>query len=354
MVKIKVVVWDLDDTLWNGTVFYKDRNTITLKPGTKATLKELDKRGIKNSICSKNDAEDADQLLEKFGIKKYFEHSQISWSLKSDGIKKIAALFKVPYDEMLFVDDDAFQREEVLSQIPNIIVAQLADPLDILNLDGIMPEHPTDADKKRVEILRQQKTRETTEKSFKGDYKDFLRSCNIKMRVRDMEEQDLPRVVQLINRTNELNATGNRYELEKLKKSCESNTCKIIVAELSDKFGDYGLIAESVIETKPKEWFIKELAVSCRTMGRGIGSALVVSILNAAKNNGVERVEGYVKQTESNWRLTPLFEKRGFTKLSQHGLLTSYEFLIGKNKFPSYPAWIDVSTALKTPVYQKT
>src|SRR3989344_641319 len=113
MKKIKLVVWDADNTLWDGTVFYKDKENVKIKPGTKEALKELDKRGIKNTICSKNYYEDVDNILKKFEIGKYFEEPQIGWGLKSDAIRKIAGIFKAEFDEILFVDDDPFQIAEV-------------------------------------------------------------------------------------------------------------------------------------------------------------------------------------------------------------------------------------------------
>ena len=72
MKKIKLVIWDADNTLWDGTVFYKDKESIKIKPGTKEALKELDKRNIKSTICSRNYYEDAESMLKKFEIEKSF------------------------------------------------------------------------------------------------------------------------------------------------------------------------------------------------------------------------------------------------------------------------------------------
>ena len=153
MTKIKLVIWDLDNTLWEGTVYYKDKDSVKLKPGTAAALKELTKRGIKNTICSKNYYEDADKTLEKFEIKKYFENPEIGWGLKSEGIKRLIEKFNVKKDEVIFIDDDAFQRAEVQSQIPGLLSIELKDPLDILEINGVQPENATDIDKKRVQVL---------------------------------------------------------------------------------------------------------------------------------------------------------------------------------------------------------
>lgn len=343
MAKIKLIIWDADETLWNGSVYYKDKEAIRIKSGTEAALKELDKRGIINTLCSKNNYEDVDLMLKKFEIDKYFKDLQVGWGLKSEAIKKLAEIFKLSFKEILFIDDDPFQRAEVVSQIPEMSVIELADPIDILDVEGVRPEKETEEDKKRVQILKENRNRGEAEKSHQGDYKDFLIQCDIKMLIKKIEQKDWPRVVQLLNRTNELNAAGNRYQLEDLKESYEINKDKIFVVELSDKFGDYGLVAESIIDTtEPDVWFIRDLTISCRTMGRGIGSALVLAILQSAKKDNIKRVKGYVVSTESNWRMQPLFEKRGFKKVSDDGKIKKYEFDLSNNII-DYPRWLQMT-----------
>lgn len=343
MTKIKLVIWDLDNTLWNGTVYYKDKDAVMLKPGTKAALKELSKREIACSICSKNYIEDAEGALEKFEIKKYFEYPQIGWGHKSESIRKIAKYFNLPFGQILFIDDDAFQRAEVLSQIPELNVIELADPIDVLNIEGIIPENPTNIDLQRVKILKEQRDREQAESRHSGDYKEFLRNCELEMRIRKIKEADWPRVIQLLNRTNELNATSNRYSLDDLKKSHVENDDLIMVVELKDKFGEYGIIAETIIDrTVPNSWLIRDLTVSCRTMGRGIGASLLTAVMKIAKSKNIEKVLGYVNHTESNWRMKPLFEKRGFQKVSEDEKISNYEYVLSNASLPEYSEWINV------------
>ncbi|MBS3100830.1 HAD-IIIC family phosphatase [Candidatus Woesearchaeota archaeon] len=354
MKRIKVVVWDGDNTLWNGTVFYKDKENVSLKPGTKEALKELDKRGIKSTICSKNYYEDVESILKKFEIAKYFQHPQVGWGLKSDAIKNIAGAFNAQFDEMIFVDDDPFQRAEVASQISGINIVPLDDPIDILGLEGVVPLNATEEDRKRVQLLKEQRNREEAEKNFKGNYKDFLKQCSMVMTVRPIEEEDWTRVTQLLNRTNELNATANRYTLEQLKESYEKNNDVIMVVELKDVFGDYGIIAETILENKDYGWFVRDLAVSCRTMGRGIGSALVVAVLNYAKENGIKKVVGRLVETESNWRIRPLYEKRNFRKISSDDKAASYEFDLDKDEMPEYPPWMKVNFLMEEIAKERT
>ena len=341
MPKIKLVVWDVDNTLWDGSVFYTDKENIKLKPGTESALKELTKRGIKNTICSKNYYEDVDKMLEKFEIKKYFDSAEVNWGLKSDNIKKLIKKYNVLQEEVCFVDDDAFQRAEVLSQISNLKAIELGDPLDILSLQEFKLENETEEDRERVKLLKEQRNREEAEKNHKGDYKEFLMNCDIKMVIRSVEEEDWERVVQLFNRTNELNTTGNRYELEKLKKQYENGEIKVYVSELKDKFGDYGLIAECILDTRTQDWEIKDLTVSCRTMGRGIGSALLIAMMHYAKEKNAKTIRGILREIESNWRMKPLYLKRGFKVIKNEGNETTYGYEFNGN-LPKFHPWLKI------------
>tara|TARA_Y100000310_G_scaffold94862_2_gene92652 strand:- start:1117 stop:2169 length:1053 start_codon:yes stop_codon:yes gene_type:complete len=350
MRNIKLVVWDADNTLWDGTVFYKDKENVKIKPGTKEALKELDKRGIKSTICSKNYYEDVDKTLKNFEIDNYFENPQIGWGLKSDAIKKLIDIYKVEFSEVIFVDDDAFQRAEVSSRLPGIAVIELMDPIDILNLQGIRPDNATTEDDKRVQLLKEQRDRKQAEEDHTGDFKEFLKQCKMEMTIRDIEEKDWERICQLLNRTNELNATQNRYKLEDLKDSYEKNKDIIFVVDLVDKFGNYGLIAESIIVRKEYGWFIRDLTVSCRTMGRGIGSALLISILKEAKRQGIKKLRGTLIESESNWRIRPLYEKRGFDKISEGDGKITYEYDLDKKEIPEFHPWLKVNFLVKTEV----
>ena len=341
MPKIKLVVWDLDNTLWDGSVYYSDKESVKLKLGTKEALKELSKRGIKNTICSKNYYEDAEKMLDKFDIKKFFDSAEVNWGLKSDNIKKLIDKYGFDESEVCFVDDDAFQRAEVLSCMPRLKTIELGDPLDILSLDFMRPENETEEDMNRVQILKEQRDREQAEQRHAGDYKKFLKSCDIKMIIRHVEEKDWERVVQLFNRTNELNTTGNRYELDKLKRQHENKEVEIFVSELSDKFGDYGLIAECILDTRTKNWEIKDLTVSCRTMGRGIGSALLISLMYDAKKRRAKTIRGILREIESNWRMKPLYLKRGFSVIKKEGNETTYGYEF-KGELPKIHQWLEV------------
>ena len=117
----KCVVWDLDDTLWSGTLAEDGLDGITIKPELVEAIKLLDARGILNSVASKNDEELARAALQQFGLSQYMLFPQINWGPKSTSIRRIADELNLGIDSFVFVDDQAFERAEVMRANPEII-----------------------------------------------------------------------------------------------------------------------------------------------------------------------------------------------------------------------------------------
>lgn len=121
--KVKCVVWDLDNTLWNGTLIETDNpEDLKIRPGVLEIIHELDQRGIIQSIASKNDMDVAWPVVEKLGIAEYFLYPQIHWNAKSDSIRQIAKALNIGIDTFAFIDDSNFERMQVQSALPQVRV----------------------------------------------------------------------------------------------------------------------------------------------------------------------------------------------------------------------------------------
>src|SRR5581483_5052110 len=116
---MKCVVWDLDNTLWNGTLL--EDGQVTLREEIVHTIKLLDARGILHSIASKNSYEAAMAMLQQLGVSEYFLYPQINWNSKASSIREIAKAINIGLDTIAFVDDQAFERAEVAFQIPEVL-----------------------------------------------------------------------------------------------------------------------------------------------------------------------------------------------------------------------------------------
>lgn len=283
--KIKCIVWDLDNTIWEG-VLLEDSN-VRLLDGIEDIIKELDRRGILQSIASRNEYEAANKKLQEFGLREYFIYPQINWNSKSLSIKKIAELINIGIDTIAFIDDQQFEREEVAFTFPDVLCIDSADIKNLLKLPQMNPKFITEDSKMRRLMYMADIERNNAEKSFEGSNEEFLASLNMKFTISPVGEGDLQRAEELTVRTHQLNSTGYTYSFEELEGFSKSNSHKLLIAGLEDKFGTYGKIGLALVECKEAVWTIKLLLMSCRVMSRGVGTLMLNYIMACAKKNGV-------------------------------------------------------------------
>ena len=280
---VKCVVWDLDDTLWEGTLLEGDEPV--LRPNARAILDELDDRGILNAVASKNDRELALRKLQEFGIANYFVCSEIQWCNKSDSIKAIAAELGLGLDSFFFVDDQAFERDEVSCALNEV------ETFDPANLDGLLllprmrPLHTTTESRLRRRIYQADRARKQSEAMFVGTREEFLQTLSMRVTIRRGSETDLFRLAELTLRTNQLNTTGRPYSLDQMQSLLNSPSHRLLVVSLDDKYGSSGTIGVAVIELSGRTWLLKLVIMSCRVISRGIGTILISYILHAARDN---------------------------------------------------------------------
>jgi FkbH-like protein len=178
--------------------------------------------------------------------------------------------------------------------------------------------------------MNEQRSRENAEKGWTGTFDDFLNTIEMKITFGFAKEEEIERITNLANRTNELNATRTRYTEDEIRNFIDMKNFEyeIPVVYLSDKFGDYGLIGEAILEYKEDAVFIKDICISCRTMNRGIGSKLLEFIIDYAKKQQLKHITGLVIKNEQNYRMSHLYTKQGFTKINTTGDIETYELLI--------------------------
>jgi FkbH-like protein len=254
--EIKCVVWDLDNTLWDGILLEGD--DVRLKSGIKDVIKTLDQRGVLHSIASKNIYDDAMKKLREFKIDDLFLYPEISWNAKSQSIATIRENLNIGMDTFMFIDDEPYERDEVKSEHPDITCVEAAQYLELPSFPRLNPKFITqDSEKRRLMYLQDQK-RKQDEKIFKGIRKEFLASLDIHLIINEAVKEDLDRAEELTVRTNQLNATGKTYSYNELKMYMKSKSHRLVVCEMDDKYGSYGKIGLSLVEIL-KEKFSKSI-----------------------------------------------------------------------------------------------
>jgi FkbH-like protein len=295
--KIKCIVWDLDHTLWNGILVEDGPEKLALKPGIRELIQELDSRGILQSIASKNNHDEAWRLLRQFEMDEYFLAPQISWQPKSQSIRAIASRLNIGLDSILFVDDSVFELQEVRTTIPEVRVVDARDCLEIANLDACQVP-VTSESRRRRQMYRVEDERHHLASSFGDDYTAFLRSCDIRLNIVPLNEDNLERVHELTQRTNQMNFSGNRYSREVLRQVLSTRWLDTYVLDVADRFGSYGIVGFCVVDSR--EPLMTDLMFSCRIQSKRVEHAFLAWLIRKyAGSNGADVWASY-RRTDRN------------------------------------------------------
>ncbi|HJT57682.1 MAG TPA: HAD-IIIC family phosphatase [Ktedonobacteraceae bacterium] len=331
---IKCVVWDLDNTLWDGTLLEDEQ--VSIRDEVVHVMKILDERGILNSIASKNEYSVAIRKLEELDLREYFLYPQIHWNSKADSIKSIAQSINIGLDTLAFVDDSAFELAEVTFSVPQVLCIDAQDISTILDRPEMNPRFITEDSRKRRLMYLSDIERDKAEKTFDGPNEAFLATLGMVFTITEAREEDLRRAEELTVRTHQLNTTGYTYSYDELNAFRQSDTHKLFVASLDDRFGTYGKIGLALVECTPAVWTIKLLLMSCRVMSRGVGTILINHLLNQARDAGVRLCAEFVP-TERNRMMYVTYKFGGFKEVEQTDNLVVFENDLSRiQPFPPY------------------
>jgi len=336
--KIKVLVWDLDNTLWDGTLLEDDN--VSLFPGVEETLRELDRRGILLSIASKNEAAPVEAKLRELGLWELFLYPQINWNSKAVSVANIAKALNLGLDSFAFIDDQAFERDDVLSANPAVRVYDASQRNDILSRSEFTPRFITEDSARRREMYRSDLERRADEESYSGSAEDFLATLDMELTIAPVCPGDLERVEELTLRTNQLNSTGYTYDFDELSAFMDSPKHKFLISSLSDRYGAYGKIGLMLMEEQSDCFELKLLLMSCRVMTRGIGSALLVHALKIAERAGKSLRAQFV-DTGRNRMMYITYKLMGFEEIEEKGDWCLLEYQGESER--SYPEYLKLN-----------
>jgi FkbH-like protein len=293
--KVKCVVWDLDHTLWDGVLVEDGLERIQLKPGIADVIQRLDQRGILLSIASKNNPEEALAALKKFHLDHYFLCPQISWRPKSQGLQAIAQQLNIGMESLLFLDDSEFELGEVKAVCPEVQTLNAAQYRTLPDRNDCKAPVTAESQERR-KLYQVEANRQSVAQSFSNDYMAFLRHCTIRLTVRPMTEENLERVHELTQRTNQMNFSGSRYDRDVLRNLLSSPNLDTFVLSCEDRFGSYGVIGFSIVDRR--EARMTDLMFSCRIQSKRVEHAFLASVIRR-----------YVAETGNdfyaNYRKTP-------------------------------------------------
>ncbi len=312
----KCVAWDLDNTVWDGILVEEGVERLQLKPHLLDILKTLDERGILLSAISKNNPADAIAALQHFAIAEYFLHPQISWNPKSEGLRNLVSALNIGMDSVLFVDDSAFEREQVQSACPGVKVLDASAYLGI-------PSRPecqvpvTEESRKRRSLYREQNVRNDAREQFAGGYTAFLRDCRLRLTIRPLHESTLVRVHELTQRTNQMNFSGNRYTLAQLQAILADPAIDTYVLDCEDRFGSYGTIGFCTVNNQSN--CMTDLMFSCRIQSKRIEHAFLSFLLQRRRERSFGDFYVTYRKTPRNEASAAVFTDLAFDLQSETG-----------------------------------
>ena len=319
---IKCVVWDLDNTVWDGILLEDDE--VRLRPHVVEILKVLDERGILHSIASRNDHDTAMAKLKEFGLEEYFLYPQINWNSKAASIGQIAKDINIGLDAIAFIDDQPFEREEVAFTHDKVLCIDSALLDDLLERPELKPRFITEDSRQRRAMYMADIKRNREEAEFVGPTEEFLSTLCMIFSIASCKEEDLKRAEELTVRTNQLNTTGYTYSYEELDELRRSPRHKLLVSSLQDRHGTYGKIGLTLIEMDEEVWNVKLLLMSCRVMSKGVGMIMIHYVLRTAREAGVKLRAEFVSN-DRNRQMLITYKFAGFKEVGRDGNVLIFE-----------------------------
>lgn len=308
--QVKCLVWDLDNTMWNGTLIETDDpDTLELLPGVEKTIKELDAKGILQSVASKNDFEPAMAQLKRLGVSDYFLYPQIHWDSKSGSMRAIAASLNIGLDSLALIDDSVFEREQVRSSVPEV---RGYDAAELSGLTGLREfDVPvTEESRNRRQMYRAEEKRSELKARDNTDTVEFLKKCRLGIVLFSPKtEEELTRCYELTVRTNQLNMSGKKYTREEFDAILNDPRAVNFAFSCSDDFGSYGTVGFGQYRVEGGRIVFNEFAMSCRVAGKYVESALFSALL---KREGCAEGIFEVLKTKKNTLLRSTLKDIGF------------------------------------------
>ena len=258
--KIKLIIWDLDETFWKGTL---SEEGVQIPEVNRQLILQLTDIGIVNSICSKNDFDKVQKQMEEEKLWEYFVFPSVNWEAKGNRIKQTIEDMQLRPANVLFLDDNPSNREEARFFCPDIMV-EGPEILEELSKQAGAAEKKDSAHKRLKQYKVLEEKREA--KTHYSSNEDFLFESNIKVTMGDDCIENLDRLYDLNIRSNQLNFTKLRSSKEELLSLLKDDSVKAGYASVTDNFGDYGIVGFYAV----KENRLVHFAFSCRTLGMGV------------------------------------------------------------------------------------
>lgn len=331
--KAKVIVLDADNTLWGGIIGEDGMTGIGIGPDYPGSafvefqkrLLTLQQRGFILAMCSKNNPEDVQDVLENHPHQvlkdKHFAAKRVNWAPKTENLRSLADELNVGLDSFIFVDDSNYECLAVRQELPQIEVIQT--PSKPLQVPGCLDEVArlevlslTSEDKRKTQMYAEQRQRRELE-TTSTDLNSYLKTLDMKMQIGIDDASNLPRLAQLTQKTNQFNLTTRRYTEVDVQGFLDSPDWLVAHFSLTDVFGDSGIVGEAMIQIDGTTARLDNLLMSCRVIGRQAESAFLAALFRRLASQGITEVTAEYFPTQKNQLVKDFLTEHGFSAESE-------------------------------------
>lgn len=328
----KALVLDLDNTLWGGIV--GDDGVEKLEIGQETSVgqvysefqnyvKEQKKLGVMLNVNSKNEEENAlAGLRHPDGVLRPedFIIIKANWDPKSKNLMDIATELNILPDSLVFVDDNPAEREIVRQQVSGTAVPEIGNPeeyIRVLDHSGFFEvTRLSEDDRNRNEMYKANVMRKQQEQSF-ADYKEYLQSLEMKAVIAPFESLYMARIAQLTNKSNQFNLTTKRFTQSEIETIAQNSQFITLYGKLEDKFGDNGVVSVVIGEMESHTLHIRLWLMSCRVLKRDMEYAMMDTLVDTCKRQGIDTIYGYYYPTAKNAMVKEFYALQGFEKTTE-------------------------------------
>jgi FkbH-like protein len=353
----KCVVLDLDNTLWGGIVGEDGLKGLGLgEDGIGRAFVEFQlellnmyRKGVLLAICSKNNPEDALEVIRRHPAmrlhEEHFAAMRINWEDKAINLRALAEELNIGLDSLVFLDDNPVERSWIRQSAPEVLVPDWpTDPAEykiaLLDLSSRYFCAPaiTEEDRRRGAAYQGQAERRKLAASS-SSLEDFYRTLQMRARIGQADSFTVPRIAQLTQKTNQFNLTTRRYSEAEITAINGDPDCAIWWLDLSDRFGPSGLVGVLILKRRsPDIWLIDTFLLSCRVMGRTAENAFLAIV---AREIGAAKLVGEFKPTAKNLPVRDLYARLGFQALPQGEAGEFWELNLSKKSL-ELPGWFEI------------
>ena len=331
----KLLVLDLDDTIWGGIVGEVGWKNLRIGghdyigeafQDFQKKIKSLKESGIILAIASKNEESIAIEAINKhpemiLSMNDFVIH-RINWQDKAKNIAEMVNELNLGLESVVFLDDNVFERERVKAILPEVFAPDLPeDPTDYLTflskLHCFDLANTTEEDKVRGNLYKSEFKRTKLKEKFDSLLK-WIETLNLNVSIENIKSENLPRTLQLLNKTNQMNFSTRRLTEKELKDWIEKKTNYLWTVRAKDKFGEYGIIGVLSISIKDKTVFLVDFLLSCRIVGRYIEDLIINFLKEFCIKNKINKLSAKFKKTEKNLLCFNFFKKINLLDENNH------------------------------------